>query len=84
MSLRIRSLARCAMVAGWESDFIPAFGLAYSPCPHFSLAADYVVDNNVHTGDAWSLPAIWALGRTSSVRIGGGKGGLVFANYFAK
>lgn len=68
----------------WESDFIPAFGLTYSPCPRFSLAADYGVDNNLDTRDTWSLSAIWAFDRTSSLRIGGGKDGLVFANYFAK
>lgn len=68
----------------WESDFVPGFGLTYSPCPRFSLAADYLVDNDVDTGDAWSLSAIYAFDSTSSVRVGGGKHGLVFANYLAK
>jgi hypothetical protein len=73
-------------IDGAGSDFVAGFGATWRPARYrkLSLSADYVLDNDVDGEDSWSLSALWALDRTSSVRVGGGKHGTIFFNYFAK
>lgn len=73
-------------VDGVGSDFVGGLGLTWRTprLPRLSLSADYVLDNNVDGEDFWTVSARWALDQTSSVRLGGGKHGTVFANYTAK
>ena len=71
---------------GLGSDFVSGFGATYHPSrlPRLSLSADYVPRNNVAAEDLWSVSALWSFDRTSAVRLGGGKHGAVFANYYAR
>jgi hypothetical protein len=75
---------------GWadrfDSDFVAGFGATWrsSRLPKLSLSANYVVDNDVDGEDFWSLSAIWAFDKTSSIRVGGGKHDTWFVNYNAK
>ena len=73
-------------IDGAGSDFVAGFGATWRPAcyPKLSFSADYVLNNDVDGEDSWSLSALYALDRTSSVRVGGGKHGTVFFNYLAK
>lgn len=73
-------------IDGRGSDFVAGFGATWRSArmPRFSLSADYTVDNDVDGEDFWSVSGLYTLGRTSAVRVGGGKHGTVFANLFAK
>lgn len=73
-------------IDGPGSDFVAGFGATWRPVrsPRWSLSADYVLDNDVDGEDFWTVSALLALDRTSSLRVGGGKHGTIFANYFAK
>ncbi|MCC2669607.1 MAG: hypothetical protein K0Q72_2078 [Armatimonadetes bacterium] len=73
-------------IDGAGSDFVAGFGATWRPARYrkLSVSADYVLDNDVDGEDFWTISALWALDRTSSVRVGGGKHGTLLFNYLAK
>jgi len=63
-----------------QSDFIPGFGLTWSPAHNLSLSADLTLDNNVDNDDLWSINAAYRFNNQFSFRVGGGKHDTIFAN----
>lgn len=71
---------------GGDSDFRPGIGATWHPSglKRFSLSADYVFKNDVDLEDTWGISALWAVDKTSSVQLSGGKHELFFGRYVAK
>jgi opacity protein-like surface antigen len=72
-----------------RDDYTAGLGVTWAVTPRISISADYQFDSDTEHlygvgGDWWSLSASWAIDRTSSIRVGGGKGNTWFANYIAK
>jgi len=69
---------------GSVDDFAGGLGLTWTAMPRLSFSADYAFKNDVDGQDFWGVAAAYALDRTSTLRVGGGKHSTVFANYTAK
>ena len=75
---------------GWadqdENDFVAGIGGTWRApgMPKLSLSLDYQIDNDLDQEDFWTLSALYAIDRTSTLRVGGGKHNTWFFNYFAK